>query len=297
MPSAEEYIKRAGNIADQGLHKEITDQYMTINFKSEIIEQIEQNLKNAIELDPNNPEYHYWAACTKIARAQGKTGLELVRQLAELYPDNVEFEGVGKHPEQWFSPFYYPSWHEDQKELPPDMQDIPSGGMSLVSLRDTCRRVVSFFRFIENDSLKPSIIKKANPDIALNYMETPFGRVVGAYVLLSLGNGEIHVSETIVNVDSCPSSLQDMSNAGYWFMRLLAQQQYTFIIFFNSEYNILFNRKLYFKSVHKRTFTEIREKIEAAEPITQWDQLKFQKAQKYYIENCSLDDIIENSCL
>lgn len=294
MSGGEEYIKQAGIIADEGITSHLCEDYLTISFPGQVVEQIERLIEKAIDASQDNAEYLYFLACAKIARGEGKTGLDEILRISKQYPEYIDARGFATHPQQWFSPFYYPSWHENQKKLPEEMKHLPSGGMSLVSLRDGCRRIVSFFRHVDKPADIAKLKQNTPIDITFHFMETPYGTVIGAYVLVDYGSGNVHVSETILNADSCPLSLRDLSSTGFWLLRLLSQQRYTYIIFNDPKKGIILNKKLYLKSSQIKRLEALKGKIELISPKTDWDPDKFKRAQEYYMNNFSLDELFVN---
>ncbi len=291
MQTAQDYINQAGRIADDKITTEIHNDSLSITFPSDVIALIETNIEKAIELDSGNPEYRYFLACAKIARGEGRAGLDEIKKIAQQFPSYIDATGFALNPQQWFSPFYYPSWHEHKKVLPAQMAHLPYGGMSIISLREGCRRVVGFFRHVDKNTFSKSITPRTPIDFNMNFMETPHGTVVGTYILISGKNGNVHINETIIDVGSCPSSLRDLSSCGYWLLRILAQQNYTYIIFNDPEKGIVLNKKLYFKTAQKKVLQNISAKIDRITPSTDWNQDRFKSAQQYYMNHFALDDL------
>ncbi|MEW6536749.1 MAG: hypothetical protein AB1454_14160 [Candidatus Auribacterota bacterium] len=291
MIKAEDYIKQAGQLADEEIISKIHGDYMSVESSNTTMKKMEFLLLQALEIEPDNPEFHYWLICSKLASGMGKSGFKEIEKIAKKFPQYVEIAGVMADPQRWFAPFFYPSWHEDQKELPEELCQLPYGGTLLASVRHGMRRIVCMFRHLEKSNLQREDFLNAPMDVRFNFMETPDGPVVGVYVLITLPKGNLYISETIINVDACPASFRDLSNAGHWLLKLLSQQDYTFVILNDPHDGILFNQKLKFNPGHKKELKEIRAKLDTITPKAIWNQESFIKAQNYYMNNFSIEDL------
>lgn len=292
MIPAEVFLDQAGELADKEIKKSIRTGTLSINFSTETIERIENLIAKAVEAEPENAEYLYLQAASMIDKGLGKSGLEKMREIADRYPDFEEAQGCVQFPDRWLSSLYYPSWHEDQKTLPTELARLPEGGMSIVPLRDGIRRVMGFFQHIDSTKLPGKLSQKIPADVKFNIMDTPYGLVTGVYVVLDFGKDEKTVNETILNVDTCPENFHDMSVAGYWIMRILSCHKYVYVIMNDCVTGNVFHKKVYIKGPQQKELAEIRSRLSSMTPIVQFDKNKFLKAQQYYMQNFSLDNIV-----
>lgn len=291
MSISSDWIKQAGKIADEEITSTIHGDYMSVESSSATMDKLELLIAQAASEEPDNADYHYWLACTKIAGGKGNTGLNDISDLAERFPDHVEIQGVLTDPQRWFAPFFYPSWHEKQQDLPEELQPLPFGGTLLISVRHGLQRVISLFRHVDRDSIQSDNLDDAPIDIRFNFMRTPDGPVVGVYVLITLPKGSLYVSETIINVDACPPNFRDLSNAGHWLLKLLSQQDYTFIILNDPKTGIFFNKKFTFNPGHKKQLKELRDIIDTIELKIDWNADSFIRAQQYYMNNFDIENL------
>ncbi|GEM_PF-3031281 len=293
MPKGSDYIQKAAQIADNEISIDRYGDYLSVSYTTESIDRINEFIKKALELEPDNKEYKYWLSCAEMGKGNYESGLKNIKELSLSYPEYLELNGHAEYPEKWFSSFYYPVWNEKTRKVPESLLSLPEEGMSIISLRDGLRRVVSFFRPVDASVFKV-IDEKSPVELRFNYMRTPYGDVAGCYVLVLMNKKDWQISETIVNVNSCPSNIRDMSNAGYWLLRLLAQQNYTYVILSDSGSNQVLNRKIYFSAVIKRNLAQLKFQIESVTPCDEFDAQLFQKARQYYMDCFSLDELLRN---
>ena len=129
MVCAKDYIKQAGQILDEIISIDCRNGYLSVSWTSKEIEIVEDLLKKAIALEPNNPSYQYCLQQLKIARGLGKSGYEGIRELNNLYPEYIEATGFMSNPEKWLSPFLYPSWNKCSNQADKSFSRLPSGGL------------------------------------------------------------------------------------------------------------------------------------------------------------------------
>ena len=290
MITAKDYIKQAGDVADQVITINYNDQFATISWSSKDMEIIDELVRKAIQIDHQNPYYLYTLQQLKIAQGLGKTGHSGIKTIHEAYPDFIEAIGFLKNPERWFSPFYYPSWNKETKQADQSLSMLPSGGTMLISVREYVKRTVCFFRNITTAQISKNI-KKAKCDVNFKLLETPYGPVAGLYTLIIPPKGQPLFSETLLNLDSSPDELRDISVCGCWLLRLIASQPYTYIILNDPSNGVIFNNLFYFKSHHKKTLTSMAEFAENVPQQNYLDKEKMNNARSYYMNNVSVENL------
>jgi len=293
MPSAADYIQNAAKIADDEISIDQYGDYLSVSYSSQVMNRIEELINLATTMEPDNAEYKYWLYCAQIGSGKLESGIKNIKELSLKHPGYIDLLGHAMYPDKWFSPFYYPSWNDKTAKVPVSLISLPEGGTSLISLRDGLRRIVSFFRKADR-SFITGLRKNISINLKFNYMKTPYSNVAGCYLLINDNKNNPHVSETIINVDSCPTQIRDMSNAGHWLLRILAQQSYSYIILWDPATNMVFNKKLYFSASIKHSLRQLKLRIESLSPTPEFDPQSFQKARQYYMDNFSLDDVLRN---
>ncbi|MDX9701431.1 MAG: hypothetical protein RBU23_00150 [Candidatus Auribacterota bacterium] len=291
MPSVSDYIKTAGTIADRAITHIIHGDVLTVQWESADISGIENCMRQVLEIEPDNPRWQYIDACLAIAQGRYATGMESIRNIASLYPDFTEAQGFAENPDRWFSPFCYPAWRDNIGELPEHFANLPRGGTLLVSMRDCVDRVVGFFRHCEPGYCVLS--KKTTVDIDIKLLDTPFGLIAGAYLIIDPGKRGGRLSETMLSCDKIPPQLQDMSSAGYWLLRLLAGQSYTFILLHDIQTGTVYRKKHYFNAQNKKLLNAIADRLSGISPLQNWDRNEFLKAQQYYMQHVTIDNFLE----
>ena len=219
---AKDYIQQAGQIADQVISTEHNGRYSTISWSSKSIEIIDELVRKAIQLEPADPYHLYALQQLKIAQGLGKTGHHGIKTINESYPDFVEAIGFLNNPEKWFSPFYYPSWSIKTEQADNLLSMLPSGGTMVISLREYVNRTVCFFRNTNAEEIQKHL-KKAKCDVDFKLVETPYGPVAGLYTLITPQKGEPLFSETLLNLDSSPRDIRDISVCGCWLFKVTCE--------------------------------------------------------------------------
>jgi len=290
MICSKDYIKQAGQVADQVILVDYGNRYSTISWSSKDIEILDELVRKAIQLEPADPYHLYSLQHLKIAQGLGKTGHLGIKTINESYPEFVEAIGFLNNPEKWFSPFYYPSWNRETIQPDRSLSMLPSNGTMVISMREYVKRTVCFFRNTNANEI-PKHLKKAKCDIDFKLIETPYGPVAGLYTLISPQKGEPLFSETLLNLDSSPEEIRDISVCGCWLLRLLAEQPYTYIILNDPVNGVAYNTQFYFKSHHKKKLSDI---AQFAKNVTQLDSLDKQRmdnARTYYMNNVSVKNL------
>ena len=287
MSSISQNIKTAASIADEAITHTIHGDLLTIQWQSADIKRIRHHIEQALALDSDNPAIQYIDACLAIAQGQQKTGQETIEAIAQKYPEYIEAQGYNAYPEKWFSPFYYPVWREQQKQLPSHFASLPQDGTLLVSMRDGMQRIVSFFRHCEPGYC--TLSKKTVVDFDLKVLETPYGLLAGVYLIIDPGKRTGRFSETMLSCNTLPLTITDMSTAGYWLLRLLATQSYTFIILHDTQTDTVYRKKHYFNAKQKKLLESTAIMLAAISPTTNWDRENFIKAQQYYMRHINID--------
>ncbi|MCD6459283.1 hypothetical protein J7L67_01280 [bacterium] len=290
MVCAKDYIKQAGQILDEIISIDCRNGYLSVSWTSKEIEIVEDLLKKAIALEPNNPSYQYCLQQLKIARGLGKSGYEGIRELNNLYPEYIEATGFMSNPEKWLSPFLYPSWNKCSNQADKSFSRLPSGGTRLICVREGIKRTVCFFRNIHSGEM-PENIKKAKIDIDFKLLETPYGPIAGLYTLIKPCKGDPRLSETLLTLDLCPAQMSDISVCGCWLIRLLAYQPYTYIILNDPKKGIILNHLHYFKSCRKNKLYKIADYARNVSQQNFFDKQKMDNARTYYMNNVSLKEL------
>lgn len=291
MPSVQECIKIAGAIADEVITHSIHGDLLTVQWESADIKRIKDRIQQALDIEPDNPHLQYINACLIIAQGEQETGLDGIRAIARAYPSCTKAQGHAAYPHQWFSPFYYPAWHEHRTELPEHFARLPHDGTLLVSMRDSIYRIVSFFRHCEPGYC---VLSKNTPtDIDIKILDTPFGMTAGVYLIIDPGKRSGRFSETILPCDTTPAGLHDMSVTGHWLLRLLADQSYTFIFLHDTQTGTVYRKKHYFNARQKKLLVSISKQLSKVSPATVWDRDTFLKAQQYYMQHVNIDTFFQ----
>ncbi len=260
-----------------------------ISWLIELVPSIQSELESAVRSDPTNPEYKYLFACWKGLLA-GKPNLDEIRKIAGLHPGFAEAAGYLANPDKWRPPFAYPAWGGIENRLPTFVlpPDIP---MEIRPVRDGCRRLFAFFRRSPQLSPGQNFDSSMRAAIRLAFMKTPHGAVVGAYMLLDTDPNEPYTDEILLNVDTYFQELADLSYSGYWVVRLLAQQQYTFVVLADPSGSVCLNRRIEYDPKTKANLNEVAKQIELLKPTSSSDMAKRKTAQKYFMEHSSMNAI------
>ena len=297
---AEEHVRRAGEIADQEIS--ITNDRggrRIINATAETYMKIQAELEKASQLCTTVPEYQFMLAWVKMRSGSGKTAFEEINGLANQFPGFVEAQGCSKAFSlklPWFASFDYPHWNITKKQLPagmiPDIIPEDAGGnLTMTTLSDGCRRIVSFMGNVRRQSLGPNFNSNLRTTLQLNFMETPFSPVVGAYVLLDTHPVKPYVSESLIELALYDCHASDFSLVGMYLIQLLASQSYTYIVINNPREGVIFNRKIEISGDLSSHLANIAAKVRHVRLRESDDLSVVQKSQQYYFEHFSIDSI------
>lgn len=246
--AAEGRLARAGALATAGISWDGAGGVQAVRFQTETMQQIVAELEESARVAPDSPEHRYLLSCAKAHSGLAESASREIVAIARQYPDYVEAQGYAANPGTWPSPFTYPPWGPESRDLPVGMFDPGVRACLLLSARDGCRRIVVFARNVPKSALHSKSPAQLRCKVELRFMATPYGAVVGAYVLLDTDPTEPYTSETLLNIDGFGVADPDRSCAGYWLVRLLAQRQYTYVIFNDPNQGVWFNRRVDFDS-------------------------------------------------
>lgn len=257
----------------------------------DVLENVKKEICKAIELEPTNPEYHYQYACWLQFGLQGEEAVQKLQFIKKKFPDYVQAEGHLLHKERWQLPFYYPEWNEKCSFSPNMIIPKEMGRCFVTPVRSGLRRIVSFIGwFPQNEFGSIDINLKA--DVRLAFMKTPYCPIVGAYALIDTHPIQPFTTETLLSVDGYPSNWDDCSRSGYWLIRMLAQQDFTYLILADPITNIAFyNKKIRFDEKTHSILTFVAEKIKYINQTEINDESQHLLAFQFFTNNFSLDKI------
>jgi hypothetical protein len=290
--SPENHVKKAGEIMEKILFKSwsgegISMKVWTVSEIDEIIEEIEK----AIKLNSSNPEFQYLLACLLQAKLKGAEAEIKLKEIVTTYPGYAQAEGHLKNRENWFTPFMYQGWSENHKNFDEELIPKSQYAFYLVPIRVGVRRIISFFAWFPKNRID-SFNSNQRATIRFSFMKTPFCPLVSAYALIETNPVEPFTLENILQVDSYRSEWSDYSRSGYWLIRLLSQQDFTFFVIADPDTSeVYFNRAIQFDSKAKADLNFVIEQIKNIEQIETTDESLFYKAREFYENNFSLDNI------
>ncbi len=290
---AEDHIVKAGSILDEFFSSRTEyGSVVAFEYNPDTINRLKEELQAAINKSPDNPEYLYLMACAMVASGLGKTGFEQVRAIVARHPDFALARGLYENPEKWWKfPFLYPAWGANTSEVSDSI--IPHGveGCKLMIIRDGCRQVVSFFHRLPKSALGSRLSPSHRTAIRLTYVDTPYLPLVGAYVLIDTDPNKPYTSETLLNVSTYTPALKDLSGSGYWLVRILAQQDYTYVVLAEPSGKVYFNRKVQFDAKTRTNLSSVASQIKSIPQHESDDPKKDAMAAQYYMNHFSLDNI------
>lgn len=286
----EEHLRRAAEIIDRDVNRSEYGAVVATSFDLGTISSIETELQAALQSDPTNPEYKYLVAAARINKMQGKEALDDIRRIAFEHPDFAEAEGYLANNGEWFTPLLYPPWEQSRTSVPESIIPADSKGCLLTIVRDRCRRVVSFFTRLPERSLGHRFNPSLRTAVRFHFEQTPFAPVVGAYVLIDTHPTEPYTSETILSLQRSHAGWPDQARCGYWLLRLLAQQKYTFIVFAEpSGGPVYFNRRVEFDGKAIANLRDVTTKMARLDASASGG--RFDLAKSHYSQSVSLDAI------
>jgi virulence-associated protein VapD len=290
ISKGEEHLRMAGEIIDRAIHRSEHGTLFTTIWDPGAIPSIEKEFQAAVQSDPTNPEYKYLLATANSPLGHNKETLDEIRRISSEYPDFAEAAGYLASNGDWFTPPLYPPWNQSQKSIPLTIIPADSQGCYLSMVRDGCRRTVSFFTRLPQRSLGSRFNTSLRTAIRFNFMQTPYGPVVGAYVLIDTHPTEPYTSESLLGLEQSHAGWPDQSRSGYWLVRLLAQQKHTFVVLAEpSGGAVYFNRKVELDSKAVKELRDVTDKMSQLDPQISDDQ--FYSIKNYYNQNFSLDAI------
>lgn len=290
---AEAHIRQAGELTELALSKSDQKGKITVtSWEMGQIDDIMEDIQKAVELEPSNPEYRYLFACALQARLHGEQAEAELKRIVENHPQYAQAEGHLLHRERWFLPFLYPSWSEKHQIVTESIIPYNMQGCFITPVRTGIRRIVSFFAWFPRDRLEPLLRPNQRATIRAVFMNTPYCPVVGAYALIDTNPTEPFTLETILRVDSYRSEWSDCSRSGYWLIRMLAQQNYTyFVIADPGTGKAYFNRLIQFDKKTCSMITSVAEQVRDIKQTETDDESLFISARQHFTNNFSLDNI------
>jgi len=288
---SQRHFDEASAIANERIDRSVTGSLGMVSYDSATMSAIQVELELAVRAEPTNSEYRYLLACAKMAAGLGETGANEIRALADDDADFAESAGYVATPDRWRSPFLFPQWDLSQRELSSDIVPADNVACFVTSVRDGCRRVVSFFRRIPQHALGPNFTPELRAAIRFASMQTPYGAIVGAYVLIDTHPVEPYTSETVLRADAYHPDQNDMSGSGPWIVRLLAQQTYSYVVLAEPSGDVYFNRKVEIDGPTQESLDNVVRQLASVELQPSTDMSRFQQAQQHFMNHFSLDAI------
>lgn len=289
---AEAHIERSGELTNIALTKSNHRNISAISWDMGYIDEIIEEISKAVEIEPENPEYQYMLACALQARLQGAQAEAKLKEIVEKHPYYAQAKGHLFHRERWFLPFLYPAWDETQQVItesfvPTNMQDC-----YVTSVRSGIRRIVSFFAVFPLSKVGPLLRTNQRATIRAAFMNTPYCPVVGTYTLIDTNPTEPFTLETILRVDSYRPEWNDCSRSGYWLIRMLAQQEFTYFVIADPYTSkAYYNKKILFDRKTRSILNSVSKKIIDINQTETNDENPFMAAQQYFTDNFSIDNI------
>ena len=290
--NAENHIKKAGELADKYVSRSLHGNISATSWSMGEIDEIKEEIEKARELNSSNPEYHYLFACILQARLMGAEAENELKKLVAKHPKYAQAVGHLQHRDRWALPFEYSGWNENYTTLSDSIAPKKQYGCYLLPIRFGVRRIVSFFSWFPRDRVEPLLKSNQKAAIRTTYMKTPFCPVVGAYALIDTNPREPFTLENILRVDSYRREWRDCSRSGYWLIRMLAQQDFTFFVLADPQTEeVFYNKRIQFD---KKTLTDLNvvvKQIMDIEQIETNDETPFIQAREYFGNNFPLDNI------
>jgi len=251
---------------------------------------VKDAVQDAVNADPTNPDYRYTLACLATPLGPDKAGVEEIAAIAATFPQCAEACGYAANPQHWRTPFQYPPWDSRQTRLPEVILPAGTEGMA-TSVRDGCRRIVAFFRRIDQRSV--GHLGSQRSTLRLVCADTPHGPLVATYCLIDTHPTQPYTSELMLNVGHVadPADSSEASSVGYWLARLLAQQDHTYIVLAEPDGRVLFNRRVAFDDEARRNLRAADEFLAHVRPTTKLGAARWGDAQRHFMKVSSLDAI------
>lgn len=286
------HVARAGEILDRALDRSVHGTVSATSWQMGDVDRVIEELRQAVALEPSNPEYRYLYACALQARMQGAEAEAELKRLVVDYPDYAQAEGHLRHRERWFVPFLYPTWSESHTTVTDSISPSGRQGCFVTPVRTGCRRVVSFFGRMPGTSVKPMLRSGLRATVRAVFMNTPYCPVVGVYPLLDTHPTEPFTLETVLSVDGYRSDWADCSRSGYWLIRLLSQQDSTYLVLAEpSNGSVYFNRLIKFDAKTKSMLDSVAAQVRGIRQSERDDETPFTRARQHFSQNFSMDNI------
>ncbi len=279
------HFARAGQLADEAISWEAGVSSYDTGGMGEVVAELEA----AVAADPTSVEARCYLALAKGAMFGGEGPAEMLA-LAEEHPTYAEAAGFATHPTGWPGPWRRPPWRAQSTTV--DRALLPSGDQLVLTVRDGCRRVVSFFRRIPRSDLGPAFRPDRKAAVRLAYRDTPHGGVIGAYALVDKSPDEPLIWENLLNPSAYhPDNTGDFTETGLWLARLLAQQAYTYVVLFEPGGKAYFNRKVKIDEATRKNLHGVAKQLRGMKLSPSTDVSRFQAAVKSFWDVCSLEEI------
>ncbi len=290
--TGEVHLSRAGEVLDQAVNRSAHGTVSLASWQMGDIDKVIEETRQASELEPSNPEYRYLFACALQARLQGADAEAELKRIIKDHPDYAQAEGHLRHRERWFLPFLYPAWSESHTTVTDSI--TPSGTQScfVTPVRTGCRRVISFFGRMPGSTVKPILRPGRAATIRAVFMNTPTCPVVGMYALLDTHPTEPFTLEIVLSVDGYRSNWADCSRSGYWLIRLLGQQDFTYFVLAEpGNGSVYFNRLIKFDAKTKALLNSVAAQVRGIQQTERDGESHFMRARQYFSQNFSMDNI------
>ncbi len=200
----------------------------------EVVRKIEQ-LSN---LCPDSPDIEFAHICALYAAAQGREAMEELELFVKRYPEHLEAKRMAQH-EDWYlrGIFHLSPWNEQEIRVS-EVLLKRQASLAWQSVRDGIFRIVAVFIPCSKSDLRATPSSATRCKIKAEFMNTPYGPVVGLYALIEDDPTAPFYNEQLMNpvYDASYKPPDCLSN---FLIQHLATQKYTYVVLTKQEQVLL----------------------------------------------------------
>jgi hypothetical protein len=246
-------------------------------------------LKEATDLCPQDSRLRYLYGCALCLGMQGAMGTNELKRALQIDPANMDAKQMLEHPADWRNHFYWPLWHEGQRELPLQIKHYLARELCFIPVRESGRRIVSAFYPVSAGQFRAP--PTANPRTKMDFVlsRTPYGPVVAAYLLAEDDPHDPFKQEVLLKATVTKDQLGN-AMSGYWLLRSLAGQDYAYLVVIEGD-RVVFNKRVHFSEQLKAKLREIEQSLEIdSRPFDESEQ-RHRRAAQHHMDTFPFDSV------